>query len=137
MPRRPLPSSPVENPRRSFESYGYRVFFLLLAALFAYRAIDSGLWVQWILVASFLAGVIDGDDFEKEWRWWVATLGCALLAGLVLYWLMTTEADARRGPRFQLAGLAGGLIAVVGILVSGRCRRVWSFTRPSGPSRAF
>jgi len=118
--------------RLQFEHYATRVTCVLLAALIAWTILH-GKGLVYAFYGFFLArAAIQGIDFDSSQNWWVTfifLLIAAAATGFGVYAGRGRPLDDRWTPLL----LSGCFLAQTLLLLSGRWRRVWKFTRTSAP----
>lgn len=128
-----MTSPPIRDP---IEIYLLRIVSLLASIFSFYWAWTLRSWVWGVFAAAILLGLARKRDYRSKARWvtfLVAYAVCALSSAGALYLTRDGSADllvpGSAGRWIWLAMTAGSTLNAV-VLVSGRIRRVWSFTRP-------
>ena len=118
---------------RPFEFYALRAFGLAFAGWAFWCAADFGSPMLAGFGAVGLLLAFRGRDFKSVARWWVSLgLYLVLLVWLVASYLrlgIDREPFSKYWSMYLVLG--GCLLAHVGVLLSGRIRGVWAFTRRS------
>lgn len=111
--------------RRAFEQYAYSVSQFALAGLGFYSGVRHSSWVDGVFGVVMLLIGCRVKDFSSEGRWWAALACYGVLGALAA----AAAGERAGGARFTIVVMAGCLLAVAGLLVLGRLRRVWAFAR--------
>lgn len=121
----------MEQGARPFESYVSSMVALTLAALMAYFALDSGSWTFAIVAcALFLVG-LKRRDYRSPLRWWISLVlyGSSLAFLLLLKLLPGPPLEAFSSVWILWIGVVACMAAEVLLLILGRLRHSWKFTR--------
>jgi hypothetical protein len=114
--------------RRHFEHYAMRVTCVLLAALISWHILH-GKGLVYAFYGFFLArAAIQGIDIASEQNWWISIVFvtvAGVASALVVYSLRDRPMEERWIPLL----LTGCFFAQSMLLLSGRWRGVWSFSR--------
>jgi hypothetical protein len=120
---------------RQFEHYAARITCGLLAALIAW-AMLHGKGLAYGFYGVFLVqSAIRGVDFTASQNWWV-TFVFLVVADVATGFSVYAGRGRPLEDRWNMLLLAACFLAQTLLLLSGRWRGVWSFTRLSVPTAA-
>jgi hypothetical protein len=119
----------MASGRQRFEHYAMRVTCFLLAGLIAWNILRGGKGLAYAFYGFFFGRwAVKGVDIDSAQNWWI-TLVILTIAGLASFALVSSYRDRPLVDRWVFFLLTGCFFAQALLLLSGRWRGVWSFTR--------
>lgn len=123
----------MPSPRLPLEFYAQRVNDLAIALGIAWVGIETGRAICWVFAVLFLVAGVRAPDYPTATSWWFGILWKGTFSVVFLTQLLGPLRERPASfPRLGLVvAFAAFMAAGVMILVTGRLRKVWKFTRPA------